>query len=233
MSSYREGRLGLSAARSVLPACDALVLYEGAVGTPTGGGDPTPVREIKEAAAAAGVGCWYEEGSYETDALKRTALLECAQDISNPTPFWAFWIDGDEILLWGEYLRDYFDRAGHISGAGGFPIRIVELDGSVAKSHGRVFRGDLVAGFEEGSYQVKLKNGMLVALPNEPICVSGGVPVARADGEPVQVEDLADLRPPLHGEPHFLHRTWLRSPERQARRLNTDEPGWYDRQGGN
>lgn len=229
MSSYREGTLGLAAARSVLSACDALIVYEGAVGGTGGEGGVALAGQIKSEAAAADVGFWLEGGRWESDAAKRTAMLEFAQEVcGGPDPLWCFWIDGDEILLYGEYLRDYIGKAEEQTGAGGFPIRIVEFDGSVALAHGRVFNAGLVAGFEEGSYQVRLKGGMVVALPNEPICVSGGVPVGRADGEAVTVEDLARLRPPLAGEPHFLHRWPLRSSDRQVRRLNADEPGWYD-----
>lgn len=229
MSTYREGQLALSAARSALPGCDALVLYEGPVGTPAAGGDPTPVAEIEHAAGRAAVSFWHDQGAWETDAAKRTALLEFAQDTWESEPLWCFWIDGDEILLWGEYLPDYCGRAEQQGGAGGFPLRIVEMDGSVALAHGRVFRGDLVRCFVEGSYQLQLENGgMVIALPNEPICVAGGVPVGKADGTPVTLEDLAELRPPLAGEPHILHRTQLRSPLREAARLHLTEPGWYD-----
>ena len=231
MSTYREGNLALAAARSVLPACDALVLYEGAVGEPAAGGDPTPVGPIDAACAAVDVRYWHEEGEWETDAGKRTALLELATEVlwggesDAKEPFWCFWIDGDEIMLWPEYLPDYCARAEHVGGAGGFPLRIVEFDGSVAQAHGRVFRGDKVARFLEGSYQVELHGGMVVALPNEKICDAGGVPYST---EIVKLEHLAELRPPLAGEPHILHRWPLRSPERQAARLHAAEPGWYD-----
>lgn len=237
MSTYREGALALSAARSVLPACDALIVFEGAVGEQAGEGEPTPVWVIEQEAREASVLTYVAEWEvcvWGSDAAKRTALLKCAQKFYGDTadPWWCLWIDGDEVLLWGEYLPDWVARAEHVGGAGGFALRIVEMDGSVAKSHGRIFRGDLVEAFEESSYQARLKTGMVVALPNIPICVSGGVPCARADGEPVTVDDLADLRPPLAGEPHILHRTILRSPARTVRRLHEDEPGWYFRRAG-
>lgn len=232
MSSYREGALGLAAARSVLPACDVLIVLEGAVGVAAPGGDPTPLIEIREAGREAGVTCYATtvEEPFASDASKRTELLRQAKFLGrgDHDPLWCFWIDGDELLLWSEYLPDLIARAAYDNDNAGFPIRIVELDGSVVQAHGRVFRGDLIDEFIEGSYQVLLESGMVVALPNTPICVSGGVPCARPDGEPVTVEDLAELRPPLAGEPHFLHRTMLRDPARQARRLSTAEPGWYD-----
>lgn len=224
MSTYREGALALSAARSVLAGCDALVLYEGPVGTPAGGGRATPVAEISRAAAVAGVPCWEDAGDWGSDAAKRTDLFQFAKEIGAT---WTVWVDGDEVLIWAEYLRDWIGRAEYEQGAGGFPLRIVEFDGSVAKGHGRILRTALVDGFEESSYQVRLVSGLTISLPNIPICVSGGVPVGHTDGRPVTVDDLAELRPPLAGEPHILHRTILRSPDRKARRLHDDEPEWY------
>lgn len=233
MSTYREDVLGLSAARSVLAGCDVLVMYEGAVGTPAEGGGPTPVGSIRDACEQAGVSFWHDVGEWDTDAAKRTAMLEFAQGLADPwveggEPLWCVWIDGDEVMLWSEYLPDYLRRAEQIPGAAAQGLRVVEFDGSVAMAQGRCIRGDLVKACVEGSYQIEMNSGMIFALPNEHLCVAGGVPVGKPDGEPVTVEDLARLRPPLSGEPHILHRTTLRSPERTARRLHATEASWYD-----
>jgi hypothetical protein len=41
-------------------------------------------------------------------------------------------------------------------------------------------------------------------------------------------EFLARHRPPLAGEPHLLHRSVLRDPERTERRLSDVEGDWFE-----
>lgn len=235
MPTYREGRLALSAARSALAGCDALIVYEGPVGEAAPGGDPTPLHSIQRLDPHSHTRIWADEGSWGSDAEKRTALLQFAQDLfldeceEQAEPLWVLWLDGDEILVFGEYLPDLCYRASFEEGVGSLGIRFVELDGSVAKSHCKLVRGDLIDEYMESIYQVRLRGSdMVVALPHVRICVQGGVPCKKSDGTPTTVEDLAMMRPPVHGEPHLLHRPSWRHPERQARRLHLDEPGWYE-----
>lgn len=237
ISSYREGALLDSCVESARrTGIDTVCVFEGPVG---------PGAELEHTGPGFEQlrrnGIWTHAGAWESDAAKRTAMLDWAKGyhertatragFANPDqwePLWVLWLDGDELLLWGEYLHDHVRRAEQEGdNVGGFPLRLVELDGSVAKCHGKVVRGDLIARYLESSYQVELTTGMVVALPNEPICGPGGTPAHWGDRE-IVLEDLAELRPPVAGEPHLLHRSMLRDPNRGVERLHAAERGFYD-----
>jgi len=158
-------------------------------------------------------------GVWKSDADKRTDMLKEAQAWNYDG--WGIWIDGDEILLYGKYLRDHAYRASYETGAGGFTIRIVEYDGSVAQCHGKVIKLDAIKRYRMSSYEVELESGLTVALPNVPICSAGGIPI----GEISERDDprLVTNRPPVIGEPHLLHRHGLRDPNRTAARLHDTE----------
>jgi hypothetical protein len=222
ISAYREGRLLEGARASAAAGCDRVIVCDG------------PVER------------------WGGDAGKRTHMLELARSEGarvraqkkgrKDEPLWVLWLDADELLLWGEYLRDWIGRVEEETGAGGFPLRIVELDGSVALAYGKVIRADYVRRYLHSSYQVELTNGVVVALPNVKICGAGGVPygpfphrpdpsgvlVPAPPGSPEVEEYLGRHRPPLAGEPHLLHRSLLRSPERSVRRLSEVEAEWFE-----
>lgn len=162
------------------------------------------------------------DGGWISDASKRTHMLETAKDIfTEDKDFWILWLDGDEILLWGEYLKDHCKRADQETGTGGTTLRIVEYDGSVYQCYGKLIKAAAVKRYVMSVLEVELINGMTVALPNVPICHPGGIPY----GEIKTVDDpmLAINRPPLQGEPHLLHRHGLRDPERRVERLHDTE----------
>jgi len=228
ISAYREGALLDSCVDSAMRrGIDAVCVFEGPVGPDTNAEPYSSHNALRRD------GVWTYAGGWKSDAAKRTAMLEWAQKHAainaktDDPSLWILWLDGDELLLWGEYLIDHVRRAEQEStGVGGFAIRLVELDGSVAKCHGKIVRGDLIARYVESSYQVELHGGMVIALPNEPICGPGGTPAAWGDRE-IVLEDLAELRPPVAGEPHLLHRTMLRDPSRGVERLHEAEKGFY------
>lgn len=237
MSVYREGRLLEQAARSALAGCDAVMICEAPIGEPHDHGDRSPLFEIELQAAAVGredlLAVHEREKPFASDAQKRTWMLqEAKRRWQDPDePLWVLWLDGDELLLWPELLRDHCHRADlEQAGAGGFGLRIVELDGSVAMSYGKIIRAEQVRKYLESSYQVELHTGMVVALPNVPICGAGGIPV-QVDPPPTSVEEqgvwLARCRPPLAGEPHLLHRSAMRHPDRAPQRMNEAEADWF------
>lgn len=166
----------------------------------------------------------YYSGHYVSDADKRTDMLKEAQAWDEDS--WALWLDGDEILNYGEYLKDHCARADMETATGGTTIRIVEYDGSVAQCYGKLIKVGNLRRYIMSSYEVELESGFTVALPNVPICSSGGIPI----GEIKEREDpiLALNRPPLIGEPHLLHRHGLRNPERKAPRLHDEEAKSFD-----
>ena len=242
VSSYREGPPMLSTVHSALVrGVDFVYVLEAPVGHPTGAepGDPSPLEELNSIGDdrlelyALGGG----RGGFRDDADKRSRMLHRARTIAKARgrgdgePLWLLWLDGDELLVFGEYLADSCYRVAQETGAGGFPLRIVELDGSVALSYGKVIRGDVVTSYLHSSYQVRLSNGMVVALPNVKVCGAGGIPwlspELKAELEAHQEAILAKHRPPLAGEPHLLHRSLLRSPERTVERQSTAEGRWF------
>lgn len=243
VSAYREGPPLLGTLASARKGCDYVLVAEGptadgAVGPAAG--DPSP---LPGGTRRTFQGCQVTNGSWESDAEKRTHLLKWAQEWfgrkGTSDPLWCLWLDGDEVLVWPEYLRDWCYRASlpnqdDETATGGWAIRLVELDGSVLKCYGKIVRGDKIEAYLESSYQVRLAGGMVVALPNVPICTPGGIPLrppeldGLMDGSDERVQRwLAEYRPPLAGEPHLLHRPQLRHPARSARRLHKAEGEWF------
>lgn len=162
------------------------------------------------------------EGEWISDASKRTCMLDIARVITDgKEDVWGLWLDGDEILLWGEYLKDHCSRADMETATGGTSLKIVEYDGSIAECYGKLIKLTAVRRYIMSSYEIELTNGMTVALPNVPICTAGGIPI----GDIVERDNplLALNRPPLQGEPHLLHRHGLRNPERRVERLHDAE----------
>jgi hypothetical protein len=162
---------------------------------------------------------WEYHGIWKSDADKRTDMLMEAKAWDHDA--WGLWLDGDEILLYGQYLKDHANRADRETGSGGFTIRIVEYDGSVAQCYGKIIKLGNVSKYLMSSYEIELESGLTIALPNVPICSSGGIPI----GEITKRDDpiLALNRPPVIGEPHLLHRHGLRDPERSVKRLHDKE----------
>lgn len=229
LPTYKEGSLAASAIRSVLvPGVHHIVQFEGPVGDDAALSSPHDL--MPSALMPPGVEFHSRIGRWKDDAAKRTAMLQYAQDyeseILDGRPLWILWLDGDEILLYGEYLADYVLRAEKTTGAGGFALRLVELDGSVSFTHNRIIRGENVKRYVHSIMTIELLSGLTVSLPNVQICAQGGVPM-KIDGSKVELEDLATLRPPLMGEPHILHRSVLRDPNRVAVRQSDAEKQWF------
>lgn len=215
VSSYREGPLLASAMRSLAPL-DGVVVCEGPIAGSEGDGPesergPLPLGSIAF------------EGVFPDDAAKRTAILERAKrQWQGPT--WGLWLDGDELLLWGEYLHDWLWRVEQEEGeVAGFPFPLVELDGSVVICMGKLVRIDRVKRYLVSSSYIELVNGSRRTVGN----VAYWNPV---DG-PLQF--LPDgrphwrARPPLQGEPHLLHRSLLRARGRTVERQGVAEERSY------
>lgn len=219
--SYMEGPLLASCVQSAR-AAGRVTVYEGPIGD-------APKSDSIQTTYAKGCST-YVTGRWESDAAKRTAMLKATQQMHGRSrePLWILWLDSDELLLWGEYLRDWQNRAEVETGAGGFLIRLVELDGSVVLTYCKIVRGDMIESYEHSINVVQLKNGMTISMPNVPICRAGGVPVWTDETRAIEVDDLARLRPPVHGEPHILHRTLLRNPQRPGERQSDAESRWYE-----
>ncbi len=228
VSSYVEGPLVRMAIQSALRACDHVYVFEGPAGpdrcldAPLS--DLTTPWEIPELTIV--------RGEWQTDAAKRTAIVKHVQP-AKPEPVWGVWIDGDEVLMQGEFLRDWLqalvweDEASGDTTVG-FPIRIVEMDGSVAICRAKCLRVDQISNYVVSSSGIKLKNGVTVAEGNLPQKLTEWW---NADRMRVAAGDRLMLEPPLPGEPYLLHRSPLRHPARRGLRMHEQEAAELERLG--
>jgi hypothetical protein len=238
-SSYREGAGFGSTLDSALRGCDYVYVLDGPIGDapPVAPGDYLDGLEEHISFRVANERLTIEHGSWASDADKRSHALFRVKGKYSPAKgdsLWVLWLDGDELLLWPEYLQDWTRRVDAETGAGGFAIRIVEYDGSVAKCYGKIIRADRVRRYVHSSYHVELHTGIEVALPNVPLCQAGGIPILPSGidqwgelSEADRARWLADARPPIQGEPHLLHRSWLRDPGRTIARQSDAEGELY------
>lgn len=217
VSSFREGPMLASAIRS-LSALDHVFVFEGPVeGNPAVGPESELPAERKKVT--------FRAGEWETDAAKRTAMAEAAHAFPRQEgePLWGLWLDGDELLLNGEYLHDWLWRVSQQGDeenpVAGWPLSLVELDGSVSWCMGKLLRVDLVRRYLVSSSYLELVNGERVTKGN----VFAWTPV---DG-PLQFTEEGKphwrARPPLQGEPHLQHRPVLRSKLRLVERQHEAE----------
>lgn len=214
VSSFREGRMLQAAIRS-LAALDAVLVAEGPVE-----GNP-PIGPESDLSGRSNQ-FYVTNGEWETDAAKRTDLLRAAKG-KWPGELWGLWLDGDEILLWGEYLHDWLWRVNQQGDpdnpVGGWPFHLVELDGSVALCLGKLVRLDLIKSYDVSSSLVTMINGTQLTLGN----VECWNPI---DGPTLRNEDGRPnwrARPPLQGEPHLQHRPILRDRRREVERQHVAE----------
>lgn len=225
LPSFAEGELGFAAARSLQPACDVILVAEGPIAYAPD--EPQKWPSLKRTHVA--------YGSWPSDAGKRNGLLERAKRWASGREFWIVWLDGDELLLYPDHLRLWVERAereqwddsgSDLKVTGGFPLRLVELDGTTVQAMGRIIRGDLVEEYRHSISEVKLVGReSSMPLPNVPNWAPG---YTSEGGRAVPAEDVTGYcRPPLQGEPHILHLSALRDPARQAERQSEAELRGY------
>jgi len=207
----------LKTAIGSLAALDHVVVFEGPVeGNPAAGPDSIIPK--------AGQRLTVVRGEWETDAAKRTAMVEWVHGrrwLDDET--WGLWLDGDEILLWGEYLHDWVWRISQqgddANPVAGWPFPLVELDGSVVMCMGKLVRIDLISRYLISSSYIELANGDRRTVGNVPFWDPLDGPLQHMpDGRPHW-----RARPPLAGEPHLQHRPILRSKLRGVERQHVAE----------
>lgn len=208
LSTYREGRLAVDAVRSLLVCCDQVLVLEGPVGDVPERGEPTVLFDGRKPPGGL---LRRNGGPWASDAVKRTVLLRWAQ-ARVQGPFWLVVLDGDEVLLWPELLPSYLDHARQLEqerGPGAVKLKLVQYDDvscEVQETGCRLLPGHLIHDYVLSSYQVRLK-GMSTVLT---------LPLGPA------------LRPPVAGEPHIVHRPYLRptlrnAPEARLSELERDD----------
>jgi hypothetical protein len=231
ISAYKEGPLVDGAIRSAMAATENIVVLEGPAG------DPLDAQVPESDYEQWGDLIRLKRGRWSTDAKKRTAMIEACRNQYEP-PVWGVWIDGDEILCNGEYLPDWLNSIQWQDDCGdpdappsmGWPMKLVELDGSVVVCRGKVVRIDLIDSYSVSSSVFRNALGFLHGEGNYAYSVSGHV---RPFSEWIESEKDAQKRdamadqlrlwPPFPCEPHLLHRSALRHPLRRGLRLHEQE----------
>lgn len=244
MPTYREGSLARSAVDSLLQArLDKVIVWEGPAGDGRVDDDAPPtmldlIGGHSTYFATTAPLFDFKAGRWESDAAKRTEMLRYAVKQYPGEIVWGIWLDGDELLVNGRYLRDLVqERAWNDEheGAnlrdpsnlptGGIPVRLVEYDGTCSFAHGRLIRLDTVRRFVVSNLLIETVLGSEMRLGNVP--------------ERTELEDLAReafpgrriVPPPLPGEPVIVHRSHLRHPARKGLRLHEQEKAELERLG--
>ncbi len=164
-------------------------------------------------------------GAWSSDAAKRTAMVEWVhrRPWLNDAEPWGLWLDGDELLLYGEYLRDWLWRVSQqgddANPVAGWPLALVELDGSTSLCMGKLLRVDFVRRYLISSSYIELMTGDSRTVGN----VEYWNPVDGPRMFDEQGRPHWRARMPLHGEPHLQHRPVLRSRLRDVERQHLAE----------
>ncbi len=230
VSSYKEGALVRSAIRSLgLISLDRIYVYEGPAG-PVLGND-IPESDLLYIAREDEI--VIHRGRWRSDARKRNDMLQRAKADFPESPLWGVVVDGDEVLVNGEYLRDrlqalLWDDEAKGAEAGNkdrpqpwmsWPLQLVESEGSMSIVTARVLRLDLIRSIDVSTSVMTNVHGVQVGLGNHPL--------------PAGVWQEAFLRaidegkmiawPPLPCEPYLVHRSNLRHPARRGLRMSEQE----------
>lgn len=215
-STFCEGELARSAIESAA-ALDGVLVFEGPVEGNEPSGEPTAIPGLGEVGK---LKFYAREAGWESDAAKRTAMIEKAKELWQG-PLWALWLDGDELLLWGDQLHDWLGRVLHgddpSNPVGGWPFTLVELDGSVSLCLGKLVRIDLIRRYLISSSYIEMVDGSRRTVGN-------ALYWTPKDGALVE---HWRARPPLQGEPHLLHRSILRAGSREVERQGAAEERNY------
>ena len=248
ISAYREGPLVAGAIESALRATPHVCVFEGPAGAPLEADVPatdytpwldkhadtrTLDRLVGDRLRTGRISL--VRGEWKTDAKKRTAMIEWTRRF-RPEPTWALWLDGDELLVNPERLREWTqlftwrDEVERMHDPEavptmGWPIRLVELDGSVALCRGKVIRADLVDSYSVSSSVFKTVLGFTHGEGNVPerLSENDGAPgFGRALEVAVSLDRMV-VPSWFFAEPFLIHRSLMRHPLRQGLRLHEQE----------
>lgn len=237
VSCYLEGSLSRGAIESLQRVgLDRLLVYEGPAGPPIEA--PCPPSWLPSPDAAAGV--IVRHGRWRTDARKRQSMLEDVQKMGLAPPVWGVLIDGDEVLVNAEYLRDVIQRLAWDDETKGasptdpdnppwskYPVRLIEAGGNMSLMTGRVIRLDLIRRYRVSTSVVVNMHGVEEGYGN--VQQSSQVWIEHFLG--AMDNGLMVAWPPLPCEPHIFHRSAMRHPNRADVRMSAQETEELQRKG--
>lgn len=236
VSSFREGALVRGAIQTLAEASvDDLIVFEGPAGDVPLGVEEAPASELPPNTTEPGL--LVRHGRWRSDGKKRNEILKAVKERHLVEgPLWGIWLDGDELLLNGRWLKDrlqsvlWSDEAersvweADVQGAewmptSHWPLRTVEADGSVAITTGRLVRLDLIRSYEISVSAITNVYGIEEGFGNI-------LEDARWWLETwMQATEAGRMIawPPLPGEPHIVHRANQRHPARRGLRMHHQE----------
>lgn len=213
ISSYKEGRLIQGAIRSAL-TCDPemVLIFDGMTEQGEIPGDETDIGQSWNSNQV----IFRSHRDFPSESKKRTAMLHMAQDFLEGD-FWILTLDADEALVFGEFLPDWIGvlEPGYPeSGENVVPIKRTEAAWTPERGiHADIAPSRLI----HSSIVKRWKVSTLV--------------VQTPDNREVILSHVPAERMPLHGEPHILHRSFLRRNERAAIRAHKgEEAEWREQQ---
>ncbi len=222
ISSFREGRLTLGACRSLeAVGLDSLLAWDGPAGELPEGVLEAPESEYPEDVKV-------YRSRWRTDGRKRDAMLTEAKRrhaLHEGEPLWGVWLDGDELLAHGEYLRDRLQAVLWDDAERGgpatlnLPLWTKGPDGSLAITGGRLVRLDLIQSYEISVSVVRSVGGAEQGLGNVDTDARLWLELWMQAAETGRM--LAWPPGPL--EPCIVHRPHLRHPARRGLRLHEQE----------
>jgi hypothetical protein len=221
LSAFREGELVRGAIDSLLRArLDDLLVSEGPAGELPEGVMDAPASDYPEGLAV-------NHGRWRSDARKRDAMLKEAKRrhaLRPGEPLWGVWLDGDEVLVYPELLRDRLQAVvweDELKGADtlNLPLWTKEADGSLAITGGRLVRLDLLSSYDVSVSVVTDSSGTEQGLGNVTTDARLWLEMWMAAVETGRMVAW----PPGPGEPCIVHRSHLRHPARRGLRLHRQE----------
>lgn len=213
ISTYREGKLPRGAIRSALKATPHIIVFEGLTESEHVEGEATSLgRQYRQYLKEIAV--------WKSETEKRNAMLAYARRFFR-NDFWILILDGDEILVWGEYLRDWLDvlKPGADSAENVVPLKRteastawIENEDGVKVTNGiytdiapsRLYHSSIIHSYYVGCWQFHTPDGQIAVMSHR-----------QSD------------RPPAYGEPHIHHRSYLRRHDRaEFRARDHEEKRW-------
>lgn len=221
ISSYKEGPLIQHAIRTAMEACDSVYVLEGPAGAPLEA--EVPETELGDYSGRVQI----DAGRWRSDARKRTVLLQWAQR-EYGGPLWGLWLDADEVLVNGEYLRDWLQLLTWQEQSGGgraerCPLRLVELDGSISVTFAKLVRIDLVRSYEVSIAELLDEHGQIAKAGNFHDSFARYLDLDPGRAAKLGQGYLYWPPGPAPLDPYIVHRSSLRHPARAGLRMNEQE----------